>query len=155
MNEWMNEWVYFFNFLFHERHKERGRDVGRGRSRLPAREPYVRQDHHNPSQRKMLNHWATQVPLFVVTLNLWFFSPVPPSNLYTHTHFWAVTKVLRSFSADSFTLPFRLPLSFDSWWPKWWVTTEGTSKVWREPWMTKVMKVSEYWQNYTSSLFPL
>ena len=47
--------------------RERGRDTGRGRSRLPAGNPMLdlipQPWDHDLSQRQMLNHWATQVPV--------------------------------------------------------------------------------------------
>ena len=53
-----------FHVFIHERHTE----VGRGRNRLPTRSlqdtipgPWD----HDLSQKQMLNHWATQVPLYV------------------------------------------------------------------------------------------
>ena len=60
----------FFNIiLIHEKQTERGRDIDRGRSRLPIGSlmwdlipgPW----YHDLSQRQTLNHWATQVPLFI------------------------------------------------------------------------------------------
>ena len=63
---------YFFKDLIYlfmrETKRERGRDTGRGRSRLPAGSPMQKLIlglwDHNLSQRQMINHWATQMPLF-------------------------------------------------------------------------------------------
>ena len=82
LNVWLLGWILlfifimwiastFFKILFiHERHTERGRDIGRGRSTLSAGSPkrYLipgPQD-HNLSQKQMINHWATQVPLKLI-----------------------------------------------------------------------------------------
>ena len=66
--------VCFFTFylFIHESHRERGRDISRGRSRLPVGSlmwdsiPGPRD--HSLNRRQMLNHWATQVPLFLLFL---------------------------------------------------------------------------------------
>ena len=63
------EFIYLFlKILFiHERHRERGRDTGRGRSRLLLgslmRDSIPGPQNHDLSQRQILNHWVTQVPL--------------------------------------------------------------------------------------------
>ena len=46
------------------RDTERGRDIGRERSRLPDSIPGPRD--HNLSQRQILNHWAMQLPFWVL-----------------------------------------------------------------------------------------
>ena len=62
--------IYFLKDFIHLLWEtQRGRDTGRGRSRLPAGSPMWDsipglQD-HDLSGRQMLNHWATQAPLFI------------------------------------------------------------------------------------------
>ena len=59
---------FFFKVSFiYSWERQRGRDTGWGRSRLPAgslmRYSIPGPRDHDLSQRQMLNHWATQVPL--------------------------------------------------------------------------------------------
>ena len=63
----ISKFSFYFIIYLLMRDTKRGRDIGRGRSRLPEGslmwdsipEPW---DHHL-TQRQMLNHWATQMPL--------------------------------------------------------------------------------------------
>ena len=78
----------FIHSFIHEKHTERGRDTGRGGNRLPAANPMwdliQGPRDHNLSQRQMLNHWATQVPLSLFLYNspvagFFYFSSCPLS----------------------------------------------------------------------------
>ena len=82
-------WLFFifikdFIYIF-MRDTETCRNVGRGRSRLPTgslmQNLIPGSQDHAMSQRKMLNHWATQVPLSPTDCrncriwSLWFWKP--------------------------------------------------------------------------------